>query len=150
MKVVFLQNVAGRGNAGETKDVPDGYARNFLIPRKLAASAKADALNTMAAKIASKAVREARTEAELNEIAQLLDGKEVVLEAKTGGKDRLYGSVTAADIAVELEKVAGFTVDKRKVEIEDSIRHTGTYEIGIRLTAEIVPKVKVIVKGKSA
>jgi large subunit ribosomal protein L9 len=148
MKVIFLQDVAGIGKSGEIKEIADGYARNFLIPRKLAGLAKSDALNAMAVKVAAKARREAKTEAELTEMAKQLEGKEIFLQAKTGGKDRLYGSITAADIATELEKVTGFIVDKRKVEVGESIRQTGTHEVTVRLTKDLVPKVKVTVTEK--
>ena len=149
MKVVFIQDVPSIGKAGEIKEVADGYGRNFLIPKKLAALAKSDAINAMALKIAAQARREARTEGGLTEMARQLEGKEVLLEAKTGGKARLYGSITTADIAAALEKETSFTVDKRKIEAE-AIRSIGTYEVGIRLTKDLVPKVKVTVIGKSA
>ncbi|MBI2849824.1 MAG: 50S ribosomal protein L9 [Chloroflexi bacterium] len=150
MKVIFLQDVPKLANAGEIKEVANGYGRNFLIPRKIAALAKSDAVNAVAVKLSAQARIEAKTEAELADMANQLDGKEVVLEAKTGGKERLYGSITAADIADQLQKVTGFAVDKRKIELPESIRQTGTYEVGIRLTGELVPKIKVTVIEKSA
>ena len=150
MKVIFIQDVPSVGRVGEIKEVANGYGRNFLIPRKLAALAKSDSVNAIAVKMAAQARREANTEAELAEMANQLDGKEVFLEAKTGGKARLYGSITAADIAAELEKAASFTVDKRKIEMPESIRHIGTYEVSVRLTKDLVPKVKVTVTEKSA
>ena len=150
MKVIFIQDVPSIGRAGEIKEVANGYGRNFLIPRKLAALAKSDSVNAIAVKIAAQARREANTEAELAEMASQLDGKEVFLEAKTGGKARLYGSITAADIAAELEKATSFAVDKRKIEMSESIRAIGTYEVSIRLTKDLVPKVKVTVTEKSA
>ena len=144
MKVIFLQDVPSVARAGEVKEVSDGYGRNYLIPKKLAALAKPESLNAVAAKLAAQARVEAKTEAELAEMAKQLDGKEVTLSAKTGGKDRLYGSITAADIAAELEKTTGITVDKRKIEAE-SIRQIGTHEVGIRLTKDLVPRIKVTV-----
>ena len=149
MKVIFIQDVPSIGRAGEIKDVADGYGRNFLIPKKLAALAKSDSVNAMAVKIAAQARRQAQTEAELAEMAKQLDGKEVFLTAKTGGKSRLYGSITTADIAAELEKETSFAVDKRKIEMGESIRSIGTYEVGIKLTKDLVPKVKVTVTEKS-
>ena len=149
MKVIFIQEVPGVGRAGDIKDVADGYGRNFLIPKKLAALAKTDSVNAVAVKIAAQARKEARTEADLVEMANHLEGKKVFLQAKTGGKSRLYGSITAADIAVELEKVTSFTVDKRKIEMPESIRSIGTYEVSIKLTKDLVPKVKVTVTEKS-
>ena len=150
MKVIFIQDVPSIGRAGEIKEVADGYGRNFLIPKKLATLAKSDSINAVAVKMAAQARKEARTGAELVEMARQLEGKEVFLEAKTGGKSRLYGSITAADIAAELEKETSFTVDKRKIEMGESIRQIGTYEVGIKLTKDLVPKVKVTVTEKSA
>lgn len=150
MKVIFLQDVTGAGRAGEIKEVADGYGRNFLIPRRLAALAKSEAVNAMAVKAAAQARHEASTEAELIEMAKQLEGREVFLQAKTGGKERLYGSITAADIAAELEQLSGYAVDKRKIELPESIRQIGTYEVGVRLTGELVPKIKVTVTEKSA
>ena len=150
MKVILIKDVPNIGRTGEIKDVADGYGRNFLIPKKLAALAKSDSVNAMAVKIAAQARSEARTEADLLEMARQLDGKEVFLQAKTGGKSRLYGSITSADIAAELEKETSFTVDKRKIEMGESIRQIGTYEVGIKLTKDLVPKVKVTVTEKSA
>lgn len=150
MKVIFLQDVSNVARAGEIKEVANGYGRNYLIPRKLAALAKSDSLNAVSVKLAAQARSEAKTEAELLQMANQLEGKEVVLVAKTGGKARLYGSITSADIAGELEKITGFVVDKRKIEMAESIRQIGTYEVSVRLTKDLVPKVKVTVTEKSA
>ena len=150
MKVIFLQDVPSIAKAGEIKEVANGYGRNFLIPRKLATLAKSESLNAVAVKLAAQARSEAKTEAELVEMAKQLDGKEVFLEAKTGGRARLYGSITTADIAAELEKATSFAVDKRKIEVPESIRHIGSYEVSVRLTKDLVPKVKVTVTEKSA
>ena len=149
MKVVFLQNVPRVARAGEIKEVADGYGRNFLIPRKIALPATAEAINNLSSQIAMQARSQAQTEAELLEMAENLEGREVILEARIGSKDRLYGSITAADIAAELESVTGFAVDKRKVEMEESIRQVGSYEVTLRLAKDIAPKIKVTVSGKT-
>jgi large subunit ribosomal protein L9 len=96
-----------------------------------------------------KARRQAESEAELLELARELEGKEVTLEARVGAKDHLYGSITNADIAAELEGSAGLVVDKRKIELDESIRELGSYEVTVRLAKEIVPKLKVTVIGKA-
>jgi large subunit ribosomal protein L9 len=150
MKVIFIQDVPSVGRAGDIKEVADGYGRNFLIPKKLAALAKSDSVNAMAMKIAAQARKQAQTDTELAEMARQLEGKEVFLTAKTGGKSRLYGSITTADIATELEKETSFAVDKRKIEMAESIRSIGTYEVSIKLSKDLVPKVKVTVKEQSA
>jgi len=148
MKVVFLEDVPNVARAGEIKEVANGYGRNFLIPRKLALLARPEVMNTIEARIEKKARSQAQSETELIEVANQLDGREVFLEARAGGKDRLYGSITAADIASELERATGLTVDKRKIELDESIRQIGSYEVVIRLAKDIVPKIKVTVSEK--
>ena len=149
MKVIFLQDVPNVARAGEIKEVANGYGRNYLIPRKLALLANSESINTLAVKLEVQAHSQAQTESELVEMANQLDGRELFLEARSGGKDRLYGSITAADIAAELENATGLVVDKRKIELEESIRQTGSYEVDIRLAKDIVPKIKVTVTEKS-
>jgi large subunit ribosomal protein L9 len=147
MRVIFLQDVPNVARAGEVKEVADGYGRNFLIPRKLAALAHPQAVSqveTQAQKM------EAHLTAELKELASQLEGKEVSLKAKAGAKERLYGSITSADIATELNKTTGLDVDKRKIELEEPIRQLGSYEIAIRLGKDIVPKIRVTVTEEEA
>ena len=149
MKVVFLKDVPNVARAGEIKEVANGYARNYLITQKLATLAVAETINLVEAKIASQARTEAKTEAELLELASQIEGKEVIIEARSGGKEKLYGSVTAADIAEELEKLAGSVVDKRKIKLDEPINQIGSYDITIRLSKDITPSVKVTVIAKS-
>ena len=145
MKVIFLEDVSKVARAGETKEVADGYGRNFLIPRKLAVLANSSAANLVEAQLKKIARREAQTEAEMRELAKQLEGKEVTLRAKTGVNDRLYGSITSADIAEGLSVTAGMTIDKKKVELEEHIRELGSYEIAIRLFKDITPRIKLTV-----
>ena len=149
MKVVFLQDVPNMGKAGQIKEVADGYGRNYLIPKKLAAPAVAASIRKVEAQMASQAHKEAKTEAEMVELASQLNGREIFIKAKSGGKEKLYGSVTAADIAVELEKLTEMAIDKRKIKLDEPINQTGSYEVAIRLSKDIIPKVKVTVTGKS-
>jgi len=142
MKVVFLEDVPNVAETGEVKEVADGYGRNFLIPKKLAILADAKATQIIEAQLKKKAQRQAETEAEMRELAKQLEGQEIVLKARAGAKDRLYGSITNADIAEELEKSTGLVVDKRKIELDEPIREVGSYEIAIRLTKDIIPKIK--------
>ncbi|MFC2011045.1 50S ribosomal protein L9 [Chloroflexota bacterium] len=150
MKVIFLEDVPSVARAGEIKEVANGYGRNFLIPQKLALLANSDAINTVGTQLEVKARSQAQTEAELLELANLLNGKEVIFQAQTGGKDRLYGSITTADIAAELKSTTGLIVDKRKIELDESIRQTGSYEATIRLSKDIAPQIIVTVSEKSA
>jgi len=150
VKVIFLENVPNLGRIGEIKEVADGYGRNYLIPRQLAMLARPEVIEKVGGQLKAKARNLAETEAELLEMAGHLDGREVIIEARTGGKDRLYGSITAADIATAIEETTSLVVDKRKIELEQSIRETGSHEVAIRLTGDIVPKITVTVVEKAA
>jgi large subunit ribosomal protein L9 len=145
MKVVFIEDVPSVAEAGEIKDVADGYGRNYLIPMKLAVLADARATYIVEAQKKRRARIEAETEAEMQELAKQLGGLDIVIKAKAGAKDRLYGSITNADIAEEVSKSSGLDVDKRKIELEKPIHEIGSYEIPIRLTKDIIPMVKLSV-----
>ncbi len=148
MKVVFLKDVPRVAKAGEIKEVASGYGRNFLIPRELAMLASSQAISLAEAQRRVKARQQAESEAELVELARELEGKEITLEARVGAQEHLYGSITNADIAAELESSAGLVVDKRKIELAEPIRELGSYEVAVRLAKEIVPKIKVTVTAK--
>lgn len=148
MKVVFIEDVPNVGKAGELKEVPDGYGRNFLIPKKLATPATTDAIKNIEAQIKKRAIIEAKTEEELVELAAQLEGKEVNIEARIGEQDRLYGSITASDIAEKLKSSSGLNVDKRKIELDEPIRQVGSHEVILRLGKEITAKITVTVTGK--
>jgi large subunit ribosomal protein L9 len=141
MRVVFLQDVPRVAKAGEIKEVADGYARNFLIPRKLALLAKPQAIS----RLETREIPETKEDTELAALARQIEGKEVNIKAKAGAKDRLYGSITSADIAAELSNSTGLVIDKRKIELEEPIRQLGNYEVAIRLAKDIVPRIRVSV-----
>jgi len=145
MKVIFLQDVPNVARAGEIKEVAGGYGRNFLLPRKLALLANSPAINTIKTQLETEASHEVHTEDRLAELAQQLEGKEITLKAKAGAKDHLYGSITTADIASELQNTSGVVIDKRKIELTDPIRQLGSYEVAIKLAKDITPKIKVTV-----
>ena len=148
MRVIFLQDVPNVARAGEIKEVANGYGRNYLIPQKLALLAKSGATSMVEPQLKIRARAQTQTEARLVELAHQLDGKEVILKARTGAKDRLYGSITTADIAAELQSNAGLVVDKRKIELAEPIRQLGSYEAAVRLSKDIIPKIKVTVTGE--
>lgn len=147
MKVVFLQDVPNVARAGEVKEVAAGYGRNFLIPKKLAALANAQGMSQV---ITRRDETKVKIDTELAELAKKLEGKEVSLKARAGAKERIYGSITSADIAAELESAAGLVIDKRKIELDAPIRQLGSYEISIRLTKDIMPKIRVTVTEEEA
>jgi len=145
MKVVFLQDVPNVAKAGEIKEVSSGYGRNFLIPQKLALLASSAAISEVEAQRKINALNQQQTETEIAELANQLDGREVFLKAQVGAKDRLYGSITNADVATELENATGLVIDKKKIELDKPIHELGSYEITIRLAKDIIPKIKVTV-----
>jgi large subunit ribosomal protein L9 len=147
MKVVFLQNVEGSGRTGEIKEVADGFARNYLLPRRLAAPATPDAIKRAEA----RAVAEARRQAELDEEARALTEKltaPIVIAARVGEQGRLYGSVTSADIAEEVSKLVGQEVDRHLVMLAEPIKELGTYEVPLHLTRNVEATVTVEIVGQ--
>jgi large subunit ribosomal protein L9 len=148
VKVIFLEDVPNVARAGDTRAVADGYARNYLIPRKLAVLADSHASSVLEAQMKKIMKRRALQEAEMADQAKKLNGMEITVVARVGEKDRLYGSVTGADIAAELEKAAGLTVDKRKIEIHEPIRHIGTHRVTVRFTHDITADIKVNVEAE--
>jgi len=149
MKVIFLQNVPNVARAGEIKEVADGYGRNFLIPKKIAMLATPSATITIEAQHRITERSQAQTEAEMTDLAQQLEGKEIILKAKAGASDRLFGSITSADIASELQNTTGLVVDKKKIELVEPIRQLGSYEIAIKLAKDTASKIKVIVEKET-
>ena len=136
MKVILLQDVKGKGKKGQMLEVSDGYARNFMLPRKLAVEATPDAINTM--KMNDKATQEriAREKAAAMEIAKKLRGMTLTVKAKGGGAGKLFGSVTNQEIADALAKT-GIKLDKRKISIAEPIKNVGTYTVTCKLGYEI-------------
>ena len=143
MKVILLQDVKGKGKKGQMIEVSDGYARNFMLPRKLAVEATADAVNTMRMNDKAAAEKAARERAEANEIAKKLKELTLVVTAKGGGAGRLFGSVTNQEIADALKAKTGITLDKRKIVISDPIKNVGTYTVTCKLGYEITAKLTV-------
>ena len=136
MKVILLQDVKGKGKKGQMIEVSDGYARNFMLPKKLAIEATPDAINTM--KMNDKATQEriAREKAEALETSKKLRAMTLVVKAKGGGAGRLFGAVTNAEIASALEK-QGVKLDKRKIVMNENIKSIGTYTVTCKLGYEI-------------
>jgi large subunit ribosomal protein L9 len=138
MKVVFLEDVQNVAKAGDIKEVADGYGRNYLLPKKLAIVSKPGAVAAVKAQI------EARAETEqMKKLAAEIDGKEITFKVKVGAKDRMHGSITAANVSTELQTVTGQTVDKRKIDLIEPLKQLGSYDISIKLIKGIEPKIKV-------
>ena len=146
MKVVLLKDVKNVGKRDDILTVSDGYARNFLFPQKLAAEATPGALKEIQRKRAAQDAREAEMLAEAKDKAAALKGKVITLEVKCGDKGRLYGSVTNAEVAEELEKQHGVKVDKRKIDIGEPIREVGFRDISIWLYSGVTTPMKLDVQ----
>jgi large subunit ribosomal protein L9 len=148
MKVVLLQNVAGLGTVGEVKEVAQGYARNFLLPKGLAERATPDLMKRAEDMRRAEERRQLLADAEMAVYAETFEGLEVTIKAKAGAQDRLYGAITNADIAEEVQRITGQDMDKRKIELDEPIHKLGEYDVVIRLSKELTPRLKVIVKGE--
>ena len=132
MKVIFLQDVKGSGKKGEVKNVADGYARNMLIPKKLAVEANAQNLSDLEGKKASAQHKIDMEKKEAAEYAAKVKGQKVVIKAKAGSNDRLFGSVTAGNIADALDKQFVVKVDKKKISLSSDIKNFGSYNAVIK------------------
>ena len=137
MKVILLQDVKGKGKKGQMLEVSDGYARNFMLPKKIAIEATPDAINTMRMNDKATQERIAKEKAEALAVSKQLRELTLVVTAKGGGAGRLFGSVTNQEIADALKAKAGITLDKRKIVISDPIKSVGTYTVTCKLGYEI-------------
>ena len=146
MKVILLQDVKGKGKKGQMLEVSDGYARNYMLPRKIAVEATADAVNTMRMNDKAAAEKAAKERAAALEISKQLREMTLVVTAKGGGAGRLFGSVTNQEIADALKAKTGITLDKRKIVISDPIKNVGTYtvqcKLGYEITAPLTVKIE--------
>ena len=146
MKVILLQDVRGKGKKGQMLEVSDGYARNYMLPRKMAIEATADAVNTMRMNDKATQERIAREKAEAMETAKKLREMTVTVTAKGGGNGRLFGSITNQEIADALKAKTGIVLDKRKIVIADAIKNVGTYtvtcKLGYEITAPLTVKIE--------
>lgn len=137
MKVILLQDVKGKGKKGQLLEVSDGYARNYMLPRKIAIEATADAVNTKNMNDKAAAEKAAKERAEALEISRKLREMTLTVKAKGGGAGRLFGSVTNQEIAEALKASTGIVLDKRKIVIADQIKNVGTYTVTCKLGYEI-------------
>ena len=148
MKVILLQDVRGKGKKGQMLEVSDGYARNYMLPRKIAMEATADAINTMLMNDKAPQQRQARERAEAMELAKRMKAMALTVYAKGGGAGRLFGSVTSQEIADALQS-QGITLDKRKIVIDEPIKNVGTYTIRCKLGYEITAQLTVQIQERS-
>ncbi len=145
MKVILQQDVRGQGKKGQLIEASDGYARNFLLPRKLAVEATADNINTMKLQEKAKKAREAAEKAEAEAVAERLKNCTVRITAKAGNGGRLFGSITSKEIAEELKAQHGIDLPKAKLVLEEPIKAYGGYTLKAKLGYEVTGTVQVIV-----
>ena len=145
MKVILLANVKGLGKKDEMVEASDGYARNYLLPKKLAIIADNKAQNELKGKESARQFKIDEEKKAAKEIASRLEGTVVKIRSASGVDGRLYGAVTAKDITEALEKDFGIAIDKRKLELPDVIKSYGTYSVTVKLYTDIVGKFTVVV-----
>ena len=146
MKVILKQDVKSIGKKDEIHEVSDGYARNYLLPRGLAAAADANALNTARTKSEAKAHHEAEARAAAEALAAKIQGKIVAVKVKGGASGKLYGTVTGKDVAEALSTLVGTEIDKKKVDLPSTIREFGSYDASVKLYAGVSAGFKVKVE----
>ncbi len=145
MQIILQEDVEKLGNRGQVVEVAEGYARNFLLPRKLALEASAGNLKRLEKMRAVFAKKEATEKEAAQKLAELLAGVAVELHRRAGDNDQLFGSVTSSDISESLA-AQGFNIDKRKVALEEPIKVIGEYEVPLKLHREVTASVKLAVK----
>ncbi len=143
MKVIFIEDVPNIARVGQTRTVADGYARNYLFPRKLAVLADSQAAAAVESQLKKKVKQRELEEAEMAELAKKIEGTEITLEAKVGENEKLYGSITSADIAEALSKAAGNEIDKKKIDLREPIKQAGSTDVTVKLAYEITAVIKV-------
>lgn len=143
MKVILLQDVKALGKKGELVNASDGYARNFLLPKKLAKEANAQAMNEYKNAENSKNFKIATLKAQAEQDKKTLEGKTFKMTAKAGQGGRLFGSITSKQVAEEIKKQYNINIDKRKIELECDIKEFGTYSAEIKLYTGITAKIDV-------
>ena len=146
MKVVFFEEVEGTAQVGEIREVKNGFARNYLLPRGLAGATTASNLARAERLAKADAIRQSKLDAAAAPLAAAIDGQEFTFRARVGEQGRLFGSVTARDIAERLSERAGATIEHRQVQLAQALRQLGTEEVRVRLTRNIFAQVNVIVE----
>ena len=145
MKVILQQDVKGQGKKGQMIEVAEGYARNFLLPRKLAVLATADAMNTMRLQEKAKRAEEARLRAEAVETAEKLKNAPVKITARAGANGKLFGAVTSKEVSDALQAQYGIELGKQKIVMEEPIKAYGSYQLKAKLGFEVTGTVYVMV-----
>jgi large subunit ribosomal protein L9 len=149
MKVILLQDVDGLGKVGELKDVANGYARNYLLPKKLAAGATPQLLANYQQRIAAEQRRLEKQNEQNRQQVERLSQITLTFKARVGRQGRLYGSITSQDIAAGLRESEGIAIDRRMIDLPDPIRALGTYHVPVKLAQKLAPQITVNVVDES-
>ena len=149
MKIVLLKDISAKGKQGQIVEVADGYAKNYLFPRELALPATPAAIKIAETRSEENTRRQARLQEELKDLAQRLEKEELLFKMRAGNKDRIHGSITNADIANKLSQLMNTEIDKKKIEMDEPLRHLGNHEVIINIAKGIEAKIKVVVEGST-
>ena len=150
MKIILLQDVEGLGKAGDLKEVANGYARNYLVPRRLAAGATPGLIANRTQRIAAEQRRVEKLVEQNKQLTERLNQVTLTFKARVGGQGRLYGSITSQDIAAALRDVEKITIDRRSIDMSDPIRTPGTFTIPVRVASGLESKLTINVIGEAA
>lgn len=145
MKVILTQNVKNLGKEGDIKEVADGYARNYLIPQGLAQEATTSRLKETQEKSAREQKQKDKEKSRAEQLKEKLDGKTVKIKAKTGGGDKLFGAVTAREIADVLNQELQVEIDRKKIDLSEPIKHLGQYSIKLKIYPSIQAEITIVV-----
>src|SRR5947199_2833135 len=143
MRVILLQDVEGLGKAGDLKEVANGYARNFLLPRRLAAGATPQLLANHQQRIAAEQRKREKIAGQNQQQSDRLSQVSLTFKARVGRQGRLYGSITSQDIAAGLRESEGINIDRRVIDLQNPIRSTGTFMVPIKIAQKLEPKITV-------
>lgn len=149
MKILFLKNVENVAKAGDIKEIADGYARNFIIPKGFGVAATNDVQKHYEAQVKAQAKKEAELEASMKELGAKIEALTVTVKGKSGAGNKLYGSITSAEIAKELSALVDYEIDKRKIEV-GAIKEIGDYTAKVKLHKNVTANIKVHVIGGAA
>lgn len=147
MKVILLQDVKGSGKKGDVINASDGYARNFLFPKKLAVEANAGNMTELNNHKSSVEHKRAVNRDNSSELKERLEKATIVITAKTGDNGKLFGKVTSMDIEKAVKDQVGIEIEKRKIQLPEALKNIGTYEVTVKLFEDISAKLKIVIKG---
>lgn len=146
MEVIFIKDLKGQGKAGDRKNISDGYAKNFLIPKGYAIEANATNLNNLKGKKDSEAYKKEQDLKHAEETKEKLETLTVTIVTKCGDNGKLFGSITSKEISEQLEKQHGLKIDKKKILLQDPIKEMGAFNVDVKLYPSVVGKIKIEVK----